>query len=430
LLALMQVSGVVPETITGEQISFALAPRINVTGRIASVDLAVELLLCQDSAEAQKLAEKINSLNNERKEIEADIVADIGKLIADRPEITAARVLVVCGNDWHPGVIGITAARLVERYRKPCIILTDMQDGELRGSARSVEGYSIIEAIHACEACLIKYGGHPMAAGLSLSADKLEKFRTELEQYSEKNYPSMPRLCLSVNDDISIGDITLDHIHADDGLQPYGCGNPQPIPVLRGMTLAGITPMGNGKHLRLTLTFGGARLEAVYFGIGTEGFPMPIGTVVDCAVSLSVNSYKGVDRPSARILSIVPTDFPMEDKLHGVELYDSFRRGETFSQDDSTQNIFSRVELSAVFKLLRELSPYGGGADWLFYKLGKAFGYFRVMVALDILTELKLVSAERQNGNTVYTVLPSSGKASIPDAITYKKLASKGMVTA
>ncbi|MEG0541808.1 MAG: single-stranded-DNA-specific exonuclease RecJ, partial [Angelakisella sp.] len=428
LIALARVAGISLDSITSEQISFGIAPRINVTGRIASVDLAVELLLCQDPEEAETLAKKIDSLNSERKAIEADIVTDIGKLISEQPEITASRVLVVSGKGWHPGVIGITAARLVERYRKPCIVLTQMEDGELRGSARSVEGYSIIDAIHACGHLLIKYGGHPMAAGLSLAGDKLSEFQAALAQYSAQQYPVMPRHCLMVDSDILPTDITLENIQLLESLQPYGCGNPQPVPVLRGMVLESITPIGNGNHLRLGLSFGDARLEVLYFGMTAAGFPITIGTLVDCAVALSVNSYKGVDRPSIRIVSLVPSSFPMEAKLHGCELYDSFRRGEAFSPEDVAANLYSREELSIAFRLLRELSPYSGGADWLFSRLGKAFGYFRLMVSLDILTELNLISSVRQSGNTIYTVLPASGKANIPDAPTYKKLAAMKLV--
>lgn len=422
LLALARAAGVAPETITGEQISFAIAPRINVAGRIGSVDTVVELLLTQDSEEADALAKKIDALNSQRKAIEGEIVAEIAQKLVENPRMTASRVLLVWGEGWHPGVIGITAARLVDRYRKPCIILTRMPGGELRGSARSVEGFSIIEAIHACREYLLKYGGHPMAAGLSLDGEQLEPFRAALEQYSATSYPVMPRHSLAVDGDILPEEITLEGIRQIESLQPFGCGNPQPVPVLRGITLAGVTPIGGGNHLRLALSRGSARLEAVYFGIGEEGFPIPPGTMVDCAVSLSVNSYKGVDRPSVRIVNLAPSDFPMEAKLGGIELYDSFRRGDSLTPEQSANNRFTREALSTVFRLLRELSPYGGGADWLFYRLGDRFGYFRLLVALDILAELQLISVKRQSGNTVYTVLPAAGKANIPDAPTYKKL--------
>ncbi|MEG1874619.1 MAG: single-stranded-DNA-specific exonuclease RecJ [Angelakisella sp.] len=427
LAALAQVAGVNLDTVTGEQISFAIAPRINVTGRIDSVDLAVELLLTQDEEEAARLASIINELNQKRKDIEAEIVTAIGQQLTEQPQLTAARVLVVCGKGWHPGVIGITCARLVERYRKPCIVLSRLPDGELRGSARSVEGFSIIEAISSCAPHLLKYGGHPMAAGLSLSADKLVDFTQALELYAQQNYPVMPRYCLSVDCNILPAEVSLDTIALLNRLQPYGCGNPQPMPVLRGMTLSGITPIGGGNHLRLALSSPNGNLEAVYFSMTAAAFPIPVGTVVDLAVSLSVNTYQGTTKPSVRVVSMQPQGFHTEARLHGQELYDAFCRGEALPQG-SEELLFSRASLSAVFRLLRELSPYGGGIDWLTHRLGTNPGCFLLLVSLDILCELGLISAERIKHGMVYTVLPSQGKADFSQAPTYQKLLNLNLV--
>lgn len=428
IVALAQVAGVELESITGEQISFAIAPRINVTGRIDSVDLAVELLLTQDEAEAQQLANTINDLNTKRKEIEAVIVADIGALVTAQPDLVADRVLVIAGEGWHPGVIGITAARLVERYRKPCIILAQMESGELRGSARSVEGFSIIDAIAACGDQLYKFGGHPMAAGLSLAAEKLPALRAALAQYSAINYPEMPCLTQSVDSDISPADITLQNIALLDGMQPFGCGNPQPVPVLRGVTLAGITPVGGGNHLRLSLTKGGSRVEVMCFSTTPDSFPIPIGTAVDCAVALSVNTYQGSSKPSARLVGITPVGFPMASKLQGQALFDCLRRGEPIADTLREQCLFGRADLAAVFKLLRELSPYGGGADWLINRLGGQFGGFRLLVGLEILAELGLIAAVRQKNGMLYTVVPTQSKADMAAAATYQKMAAMNLV--
>ena len=233
---------------------------------------------------------------------------------------------------------------------------------------------------------------------------------------------------MTVDGEMAPQDITLDNIRLMEQLQPFGCGNPQPVPVLRGLTLQSITPMGGGNHLRLGFTSGGSRLELVCFSTTPESFPLPVGTVADCAVSLSVNTYQGVSRPSVRLVGIIPAGFPMEQKLAGQQLYDRLGRGEAFDDRQRQQNRFGREELAAVFKLLRELSPYSGGQDWLLHRLGEAFGFFRLQAALSILCELGLVTAQRQKGSVTYTVVPAAAKADMTQAPTYQKLAAMGLV--
>lgn len=427
IIALAKVSGIELSGITGEQLAFGLTPRINVTGRIDSVDMAVELLLTQDEEEAERLATHINCINTKRKEIEAAIAEDIADMLLEFPQITASRVLLFCGKGWHPGVIGITASRMAERYGKPCIVFTQMESGELRGSARSVEGFSIIEAITACGDLLTKYGGHPMAAGLSMVSENYSEFSRRMESYCAQYFPKMPRRLLPVDSDITVRDITIENIGLMDRLQPYGCENRQPTLLLRGATVTGINPVGGGNHIRLILSQGDKRTEVISFSTTPESFPIPVGTVVDCAVVLSVNTYQGNSRPSARLVAIQPAGFPMENKLCGWELYDSLRRGEDIPESHRGDGLFGREELSAVFRLLRELAPYGGGVDWLLHRLGEGFGMFRLLVGLDILTELGLITAERVKNTTVYSVVPASGKANIPDAPTYGKLAAAGL---
>lgn len=424
IAALLQVAGINTEetSLTSEQISFGLAPRINVTGRIASVDMAVELLLSQDFDEAEKIAQEINRLNTRRKDIEACIIGDIIDYLHAHPKEVNDRVLVVKGKNWHTGVIGITAARLVERYRKPVIVFSEMENGELRGSARSVEGYSIIKAISACSSLLQKFGGHPMAAGLSLNKKDYDNFKIALEAYNRENYPIMPYSSLAVDADITIQDITIQNIRLLSRLQPFGAENPQPIPVLRGVELTTINSIGNGNHLRITLSDGVQTIDAVYFGMQQQNFPISKGTKVDVAVALSINNYKGNEKPSVRIVSMAPCGFDAHKKAFYIESYQRLQRGEVLDDDHREDYLFGRDELSSVFKFLRKYSPYMGGIDWMAYSLQTEINFFCVLIACDILTELGLVTQTIEDGATTYTVVPTSSKANIATAPTYMAL--------
>ncbi len=422
LMALAQVAGLDLATITSEEISFGLVPRINATGRIGSVDLAVELLLCADPQEALELAEKINHMNTRRKDIESGIVADVDDMISANPHLLDSRVLIVKGRNWHHGVLGITASKLVERYRRPCLIFSQTSSGELRGSGRSIEGYNLIEAIFACKEPLLKFGGHPMAAGLSVSEENYNTFYNLIQAYSYEHYSDMPVLKVKLDTTVEISDISIENIKLLSLLEPFGADNPKPLFMLSGVTLAGITPVGDGKHVRLQVTKNNTRLDIIYFRMRAENFPIAIGEVVNCAVALSINTYNNTERVSVNMINIVPASFPMTNKLDGARCHSMLRMGEDLPQGFLSDNAFTREDLSAVFRILRANSPYTMGIDSLLHKLGESFGYFRVLVALDILQELSLLEKTVDEGVVSFKLLPQPQKADINTAKTFKKL--------
>ena len=419
--ALADKAGVDLEMVTAENIAYILAPRLNVAGRIGSVDQAVELLLCQDEDRAGELAKEICALNDRRKELEGEIIGDIQRLLEERPSLLDHRVLVLSGEGWNRGVIGIIAARLVERYGKPCVLLSVI-GGEARGSARSVEGFSIIDAIRSCSSLLTKHGGHPMAAGLSLDAGNLDAFSQEMENYAREHHPVMPVPTLAVDTILKAAEVTLDNIRLLDQLEPFGCGNPQPVFALVGARVAKIVPMGNGNHLRLTLEQGGASLTAVLFGAGPQAFPLEQGELADCGVVLSVNTYNGTERPQVRVLSIRPHGFDMAGKVRLGSAYQALRRGEAPPEGTREELAFGREELSVVFRWLRAHAPWQKGTDALAHRLGKSSNYARVLAALDILSELGLISRRTERGIETIQLLPAQGKADLETSPTYRIL--------
>lgn len=421
LQALAREAGLNLETHSSDNVTFGLAPRINAAGRIGSVDQAVELLLCQDPERAAELAHGINSLNASRKGMEEEIARDISAMTARQPQLLSSRVLVLVGENWNPGVIGIVASRVVERYRKPCILLTRMEGGELRGSARSVEGFSIIDAIRSCGDLLERFGGHPMAAGLSMREENLEPFRQRLETVARDSAPRMPVHSLLVDGVIPLSDVTLEQIRQMERLAPFGCENPYPVLLLWNVALESVTPIGGGNHLRLGLRQGSSSCQAVYFGMKQQNFLFEPGQRLDCAVTLSVNTYQGVDRPSVRILSLRPHGFDMAGKLAGQEAYDRLCRGED-PREALPACSFGREAMSHVFRFLRGFTPYRGEADGLYWSLGEKVDYFQILVSLAVLREVGLISVTGEDGVDAIRVLPSEKKADLTASPTYQKL--------
>ena len=425
LAALAQAAGLDLEKRDADAVAFGLAPRLNAAGRIGSVDHAVELLLTQDEERARELAGELDALNARRKELEKGILRDIGGLLEREPALLDRRILFLMGEGWNPGVIGITASRMAERYGRPCVILS-LEGEKARGSARSVPGFSIIDAVSACGELLEKYGGHPMAAGFSLPAGKAGAFRDALEEYAREHFPVMPVPSLEVDAILDPREVTLENIRLLEKLAPFGCGNPRPVFGLLGMRIAGIRAMGKeGNHLRLTLERDGAVLQAVLFGVGPRGFPLLEGERADCAVSLSVNEYGGVPRPSVRLRAIRPHGFDMRAKLRLEAAYRSLRRGEEPLDCRPEELAFGREDLAAVFRWLREHSPWEGGVDVIAYRLGEASNHCRVLAGLDILRELGLISRESRDGGEVIRVLPAQGKAELSASETYRRFQRK-----
>ena len=364
LAALLEVSGVGSRPITAESVSFGLAPRINACGRLGKVDEAVELLLCEDEERAMELARLVDRLNVQRKEIEAAIVEDIRRMLEEDPSLLHQRVLVIAGRDWHHGVVGIAAARLTERFGKPCILFS-VENGEARGSARSVEGFSIIEAISACAPLLSRYGGHPAAAGVTLPQENLGEFIRQINQYAAGQFDDMPVGSILIDRELDPAEATVATVQSLEALEPFGAGNESPCFLLRDMTLTGIYPMGEGKHLRLRLQRQEAVVTAVYFGMPPQRFPFQTGDRLDLAVALALNEFRGEVKVSVRVKDLRLSGVDQEMVFREKQEYDRFLRGERLRWQSAAQARPAREEAAVVYRFLRESRGYPYGADML-----------------------------------------------------------------
>ncbi|MCB1214889.1 MAG: single-stranded-DNA-specific exonuclease RecJ [Deltaproteobacteria bacterium] len=301
LQALKQVCAYTGE-IKASQVAFHLGPRLNAVGRLEEASLGVELLLSQDLDQAQSLARRLDQANRDRRILESQITEEALAKVEAEDFLQNYQSLVLLGQNWHPGVVGIVASRLVEKHYLPSIVLT--QDGEyLKGSARSIKGFSMVEALEACSSYLSKFGGHTYAAGLSLLPEKLEDFRQAFDQQVRlKLKPEDFKPSLSLDASLGLEDIHPSLMEELKLLEPCGLGNPEAVFCLEKAQVKGARIVGE-KHLKLQLVSGAHQLEAIAFGKG-EDYLLPDGAWVRTAFMPQWNEWQGVERLQLRILEI------------------------------------------------------------------------------------------------------------------------------
>ncbi|MFR7551750.1 MAG: single-stranded-DNA-specific exonuclease RecJ [Acutalibacteraceae bacterium] len=339
--ALLTDSGFTGRQLTATNVAFTLVPRINATGRMGAPERAVRLLTSVDDGEAARLSAEICADNEERRRVEAAIseaaFADI-----EARGLSEDRVIVVDGAGWHHGVIGIVASRITDRFGKPCIVIS-RGESEAKGSGRSVEGFSLFEAICACGDLLIKYGGHPLAAGVTLLGDRIDAFRAAINAYAAEKFPQMPAQTVTLDCKLNPAALSVAMVESLRRLEPFGNGNPQPVFGLYNMNLCDISAVGGGGHLCLTLEKNGAVLTAMRFNTRPEEFAYAPGDRLDLAVQLEAREFRGQQSLTVIVRDMKPAGFDTEKNIASLARYAACRRGETLSAQDKASSARPRL---------------------------------------------------------------------------------------
>ncbi|MBI5951707.1 MAG: single-stranded-DNA-specific exonuclease RecJ [Chloroflexi bacterium] len=327
LKVIAELSGTSLETLTEETIGFTFAPRLNALGRLGDANPAVELLLTQDPARARILAAQIEGLNAQRRMLTSQVYEAAEAQLRANPGLLTEPAIVLSHRDWPGGVVGIVANKLVERYHKPAILLNESEDGILRGSARSIEGLHITDAIAAQKEILRGFGGHPMAAGMSLMADQLPAFRKGLGKAIEKQLGEIvfEEPTLQVDAWLGLNEINLGLAESLEMLAPFGAGNPPLTLASRGVTLKSASTLGRTKeHLRLTVEDqNGAAQSILWWGGAEEELPPAEGARFDIAYSLRASSFRGQKQVTLQFEEFrVVEEKPVEVKAKEIEIID------------------------------------------------------------------------------------------------------------
>ncbi|HOI73846.1 MAG TPA: single-stranded-DNA-specific exonuclease RecJ [Syntrophales bacterium] len=290
--ALKEVCGIDSQLIDSTKASYNLIPRINAAGRIASPRDAVNLLMTEDMETALTLARQLDVYNRRRQDIEREILGEILKEIEDTMDPKNSRSLVFASSRWHPGVIGIVASRLVDRYYRPAILIS-LKDGIGKGSGRSIADFDIYRGLQRCDSLLLSYGGHRFAAGISIREEHIPDFRTLLESVIQEETQASDMVSQTVIDaECRLQDITHNLLSQIETLAPYGARNPEPILCVRNVNVLSPSVVGNN-HLRMRISSSGTNCNSIWFSKG-HYLETITGLPVDIAFTPQINTWGGI----------------------------------------------------------------------------------------------------------------------------------------
>lgn len=280
--------------IDSNSISFGIAPRINACGRMGKAEEALELLLCKNINYANELTQKLNEHNRLRQETEKDIFENAVQQI-EQENLEKNNVIIVGGENWHHGVIGIVSSKITEMFFKPSILLSFEEDGIGKGSGRSIPGFDLHEALTQCSDTIEKFGGHSMAVGITVRKEQFLKFREKLEQIASDAHIDEIVPVIQVDSKIDVKDINKEMVESLKQLEPFGEGNRMPVFVFKNLKIDSIRALSEGKHLKLTLKDNNTIISAIGFNLGHLTEEYRIGDKIDVVGVLEINSFNGVD---------------------------------------------------------------------------------------------------------------------------------------
>lgn len=274
-------------------ISFGVAPRINACGRMGHADEALNLFLSKDIYEVNELTKKLNDYNKMRQEKEKSIYEDAVNQI-EKNKLYENCAIVVGGDNWHHGVIGIVSSKITDLYFKPSILLC-YDDDLAKGSGRSIPGFDLHDALMKCQDTIEKFGGHSMAIGITIKKDNFDKFANELEQIAKDSKIDEIVPIINVDAKINLNEVSRETVESLKQLEPFGEGNKTPIFALKNLKVDSIRSLSEGKHIKMTLKDGNSVVNAIGFNLGYLADEYRIGDKIDVVGTLEINSFNGVD---------------------------------------------------------------------------------------------------------------------------------------
>ena len=406
LAAGIDYSAATTKKINTNLICFTLAPRINAVGRMGSASVAAELFMTEDEVKAGEIAEELCNMNTVRQKEENDILTEA--LLKIESEMSSEDSVIVLDDDkWHHGVIGIVASRLTEKYGLPSILISfegnvsgEPSDTDIgKGSGRSVKGLDLVDALNHCRRDLVKYGGHELAAGLTVERGSLDSFRKAINAYaSEKLSSETETLKMYADSEIEIDSITSVFAKEINLLEPFGQANPKPQFILRDAVIKDVIPLKEGKHIKLILTDGRNTLTALGFGISYDSFAYAQGDKIDLLGQIELNEFMGRVDAQLHIKDIKCSTELLNKRSEDISLYNGALHGGAYPANMLPE----REDFALVYRFLKK-NP----ADEVRYNLygmcsrikrGEGYPYVKLRAVLDILSELSLITYTQENG--------------------------------
>ncbi|MBQ8027219.1 MAG: single-stranded-DNA-specific exonuclease RecJ [Clostridia bacterium] len=401
IIALRKAAGQSGKYLSASSLAFTLVPRINAAGRMGNPTRALNLLLCDDYSHCEDIALDIDHANSQRHTVELDILSQIKNRFNKDHSLKYDRVLVVDGDGWPHGILGIVAAKLVEIFGKPAIVISN-DNGVSRGSGRSFDGFSLYEAIKSCEDLLDHFGGHTLAAGIGIDPDMIPEFRRRINVYAASlNEIKHPVL----NIDCKLNPVAINNelLNALATLEPFGAGNPVPVFGLFSMKIDAVQSVSEGRHIRLILSKGDVRISAMRFGVSPDSFAFHKGDTVDIAVTVEKNEYLGEVRPGVQIKAVRGHGINDDAILSGLDLFEKIMRNEHLTSQEKISAYLDRDFMLNIFKYIKSVRVWKHDYETLCYRLSDdGTNICKIAVAIEAMLELGVLIRDENN----YITLP------------------------
>ena len=424
LAALLRCAGLADRPATSVSVGYTLAPRINASGRMGRAEVAVELFLTKDPTRAEELAVLLCELNRERQGIESEIFQQCVQSLTDRPQQDA---IVLAGDRWHQGVVGIVASRLAEKYACPCFMIC-LDGGMGKGSCRSWGDINLFELLSACAPLLENFGGHALAAGFTVKEENIPALAQALRRLvaETRRGDGLPSV-LEVDMAVPPQHLTVEAVEALDLLEPCGTGNPRPVFLLQGAQVHTMAQVGRGRHLKLRLESRGVPLDAIYFSSQGAELGLTPGCRVDVVFYPQINDFRG-----ARSVQLQVVDLRLAPSRAQLEraIYDKYSRGEALTIEEARFLLPSRGDFVGLYRWLERQSTGCTVVEDTPARIARAVSRAtrqrevpaRTMLCLEVLEERGLISLNRRTDRIQITLRRVEHKVDLEASEIIKRL--------
>ena len=421
-------------------IGFVLAPRINAAGRISTAEKAVELLLSENPEDAAIMARELCEINARRQKEENAIAEAAYKTIEETHDFENDRVIVLSDDAWQQGIIGIVSSRITEKYGLPSILISF--DGATRGypsfddlgkgSGRSIKGLNLVDALDYCKDLLARFGGHELAAGLTVMRCNIDEFRKRINDYARENLTEDLSCVRYVADcELEADEINMPLTNELSIMEPFGVANPAPVFLVSGLRVSKIISMGAGKHTKLLLSSGELNFQAVCFGMSTASLEIFPGELIDLMCQLSINEFRG-----QRSVQLVVQDIRLSEDVaasygNEVERYAQVLGGASFSHNEDI--LPTRADIAEIYKILRK-ENMNGHTDFSYRAFRsniaeicqRDMSFAKIRFAINILNDIRVCRVD-EDGDDYFSVEinRNAAKTNIELSETYRRLCAQ-----
>jgi single-stranded-DNA-specific exonuclease len=420
MAALIKAAGYGGKEITSFSAAFGLAPRVNAAGRLGSAERSVRLFTTDDRVLAEALAKELDDENRQRQETENRILKEAVSFVEKNLDPVREKVLVVYGEGWHHGVVGIVSSKITERYNRPSLIISVDEEGNGKGSGRSIKGFNLFKALTFCGDLLDRFGGHEMAAGISIQTSRIEELRRRINEYADSVLTDADMLpCLRVDAFVGRGEITEESVREIGKMAPFGESNPNPYFGYMAMKIADIKTLSGGKHLKLRLTDGSFSVDAIGFGLGELAGQYSAGDAIDAVFTPDINVWNGTEKVQLYLRDIKPCVFTNLDKNIVFKKSNDYNNIIVKILDSLKGHyrlcppvlIPERQELEAVYRYVRSGTRTAGGgftiddlygaSAQLSEKYNIEMNVFKLKRSLEIFEELGLIAVMESGAGSI-----------------------------